>query len=91
MASFDAIIIGTGQAGPALTSWLTGLVAAGRRPNTDDLGLDRAGAQRDSRGYITVDDELRAMHIHPTVAEFIPSLLQDLAPLPAEPGNGKRG
>ena len=28
----------------------------------------------------------RAMHIHPTVAEFIPSMLQDLAPLPAEPG-----
>ncbi len=25
----------------------------------------------------------RAMHIHPTVAEFIPSLLGDLAPLPA--------
>jgi pyruvate/2-oxoglutarate dehydrogenase complex dihydrolipoamide dehydrogenase (E3) component len=24
----------------------------------------------------------RAMHIHPTVAEFIPSILQDLAPLP---------
>jgi uncharacterized membrane protein YecN with MAPEG domain len=26
----------------------------------------------------------RAMHIHPTVAEFIPSLLGDLAPLTAE-------
>jgi pyruvate/2-oxoglutarate dehydrogenase complex dihydrolipoamide dehydrogenase (E3) component len=26
----------------------------------------------------------RAMHIHPTVAEFIPSLLGDLAPLSAE-------
>jgi pyruvate/2-oxoglutarate dehydrogenase complex dihydrolipoamide dehydrogenase (E3) component len=25
----------------------------------------------------------RAMHIHPTVAEFIPSLLGDLAPMPA--------
>ena len=25
----------------------------------------------------------RAMHIHPTVAEFIPSILQDLAPLSA--------
>ena len=25
----------------------------------------------------------RAMHIHPTVSEFIPSILQDLAPLPA--------
>ena len=35
------------------------LVAAGRRPNTDDLGLDRAGVKRDERGYIVVDDELR--------------------------------
>ena len=25
----------------------------------------------------------RAMHIHPTVAEFIPTMLGDLAPLPA--------
>jgi pyruvate/2-oxoglutarate dehydrogenase complex dihydrolipoamide dehydrogenase (E3) component len=35
------------------------LVATGRRPNTDDLGLRRAGVQCDARGYITVDDELR--------------------------------
>ena len=35
------------------------LVATGRRPNTDDLGLDRAGVKRDERGYIVVDDELR--------------------------------
>jgi pyruvate/2-oxoglutarate dehydrogenase complex dihydrolipoamide dehydrogenase (E3) component len=35
------------------------LVAAGRRPNTDDLGLDRAGVRQDARGYIEVDDELR--------------------------------
>ena len=35
------------------------LVATGRRPNTDDLGLDRAGVKRDERGYIIVDDELR--------------------------------
>src|SRR5262249_31777512 len=35
------------------------LVAVGRRPNTDDLGLDEAGIVTDSRGYITVDDELR--------------------------------
>jgi len=27
----------------------------------------------------------RAMHIHPTVAEFIPSILQDLAPLSEPP------
>jgi pyruvate/2-oxoglutarate dehydrogenase complex dihydrolipoamide dehydrogenase (E3) component len=35
------------------------LVATGRRPNTDDLGLDRAGVRVDARGYIEVDDELR--------------------------------
>jgi pyruvate/2-oxoglutarate dehydrogenase complex dihydrolipoamide dehydrogenase (E3) component len=35
------------------------LVATGRRPNTDDLGLDRAGVKRDEHGYIVVDDELR--------------------------------
>jgi pyruvate/2-oxoglutarate dehydrogenase complex dihydrolipoamide dehydrogenase (E3) component len=34
-------------------------VAIGRRPNTDDLGLDRAGVKTDARGYIEVDDELR--------------------------------
>jgi pyruvate/2-oxoglutarate dehydrogenase complex dihydrolipoamide dehydrogenase (E3) component len=31
----------------------------GRRPNTDDLGLDRAGLRRDDHGYIVVDDQLR--------------------------------
>jgi pyruvate/2-oxoglutarate dehydrogenase complex dihydrolipoamide dehydrogenase (E3) component len=35
------------------------LVATGRRPNTDDLGLDKAGIGRDARGYIQVDDQLR--------------------------------
>ena len=35
------------------------LLAVGRRPNTDDLGLDRAGVATDAHGYITVDDQLR--------------------------------
>lgn len=35
------------------------LVAVGRRPNTDDLGLEAAGVQTDSRGYVVVDDQLR--------------------------------
>ena len=35
------------------------LLAVGRRPNTDDLGLDAAGIARDKQGYIVVDDELR--------------------------------
>ncbi len=35
------------------------LLAVGRRPNTDDLGLDKAGVAVNERGYIQVDDELR--------------------------------
>jgi pyruvate/2-oxoglutarate dehydrogenase complex dihydrolipoamide dehydrogenase (E3) component len=35
------------------------LVAIGRRPNTDDLGLDKAGIATDKHGYIQVDDQLR--------------------------------
>jgi len=35
------------------------LVAAGRRPNTDDLGLDRADVAVDEHGYVQVDDQLR--------------------------------
>ncbi len=34
------------------------LVAIGRTPNTDDLGLDRAGVKLDARGFIVVDDTL---------------------------------
>lgn len=34
------------------------LLAVGRIPNTDDLGLDAAGVEIDARGYIVVDDEL---------------------------------
>lgn len=35
------------------------LLAMGRRPNTDDLGLAQAGIAVDARGYITVDDRLQ--------------------------------
>jgi pyruvate/2-oxoglutarate dehydrogenase complex dihydrolipoamide dehydrogenase (E3) component len=35
------------------------LLAVGRRPNTDDLGLEKAGVHTDQRGYIVVDDQLR--------------------------------
>ena len=34
------------------------LAAVGRRPNTDQLGLDRAGIATDAHGFITVDDQL---------------------------------
>jgi pyruvate/2-oxoglutarate dehydrogenase complex dihydrolipoamide dehydrogenase (E3) component len=35
------------------------LAAVGRKANTDDLGLDKAGIATDPRGFIVVDDELR--------------------------------
>jgi pyruvate/2-oxoglutarate dehydrogenase complex dihydrolipoamide dehydrogenase (E3) component len=35
------------------------LLAVGRRPNTDDLGLENAGIASDAHGYITVDDGLQ--------------------------------
>ncbi|MBL8513624.1 MAG: FAD-containing oxidoreductase, partial [Betaproteobacteria bacterium] len=34
------------------------LLATGRRPNTDDLGLEAAGIATDARGFIPVDDAL---------------------------------
>jgi pyruvate/2-oxoglutarate dehydrogenase complex dihydrolipoamide dehydrogenase (E3) component len=35
------------------------LLAVGRVPNTEDLGLENAGVAVDRRGYIQVDDQLR--------------------------------
>ena len=35
------------------------LVAVGRRPNTDDLGLEAAGIEVNEQGFIKVDDKLR--------------------------------
>ena len=35
------------------------LVAIGRRPNTDDLGLDKTGVQVDGKGFIVTDAECR--------------------------------
>ncbi|MFT7033227.1 MAG: pyruvate/2-oxoglutarate dehydrogenase complex dihydrolipoamide dehydrogenase (E3) component [Cyclobacteriaceae bacterium] len=34
------------------------LLATGRQPNTDDLGLEKAGIQTNKRGYIQVNDQL---------------------------------
>jgi len=46
------------QEGPPEAVGSDVLLAVGRRPNTDDLALDRAGVAADARGYITVDDTL---------------------------------
>ena len=35
------------------------LLAVGRRPNTEDLGLENTDVERDQHGYIKVDDQLR--------------------------------
>jgi len=35
------------------------LLAVGRQPNTDDLGLEAAGVRTDARGYVVVDDQLK--------------------------------
>src|SRR5262249_7622159 len=47
---------------PAGYAEITGshlLLAIGRTPNTDHLGLAAAGVSVDARGFVTVDDELR--------------------------------
>ena len=44
--------------GPPQNAGSHALLAVGRRPNTDDLGLDNAGVATDAKGYITVDDDL---------------------------------
>ena len=38
------------------------LVSVGRKPFTDNLGLDEIGITRDERGYITVDKNFRTKH-----------------------------
>ena len=45
--------------GPPIARGSHVLLAVGRVPNTDDLGLDRAGIATDERGFITVDESLR--------------------------------
>lgn len=40
------------------------LLAVGRTPNTDDLGLEHAGVDLDGRGYVVVDDQLRTTAEH---------------------------
>jgi pyruvate/2-oxoglutarate dehydrogenase complex dihydrolipoamide dehydrogenase (E3) component len=37
------------------------LLAVGRRPNTDGIGLDAAGVKTDERGFIVVDEQCRSV------------------------------
>jgi pyruvate/2-oxoglutarate dehydrogenase complex dihydrolipoamide dehydrogenase (E3) component len=54
----------TARAGAAPIAGSHLLLAVGRRPNTDDLGLEHAGVHTDARGYITVDDQLKTSVDH---------------------------
>ena len=47
------------RAGEPLAEGSHLLLAVGRQPNTDDLGLEQAGVAVDARGYVTVDDQCR--------------------------------
>ena len=62
-AGVEALDAGTGEtrvtAGGETTAVDRVLVALGRRPNTDGLGLETAGVDRDPQGFIVVDDKLR--------------------------------
>jgi pyruvate/2-oxoglutarate dehydrogenase complex dihydrolipoamide dehydrogenase (E3) component len=55
----DIAVVLECASGPPLAIGSHVLLAVGRRPNTDDLGLDKAGVKTDAHGYIVVDDELR--------------------------------
>jgi pyruvate/2-oxoglutarate dehydrogenase complex dihydrolipoamide dehydrogenase (E3) component len=56
----DRIAVGLGcKEGAPRVSGTHLLLAVGRVPNTDDLGLEAAGIATDQRGYIVVDEALR--------------------------------
>jgi pyruvate/2-oxoglutarate dehydrogenase complex dihydrolipoamide dehydrogenase (E3) component len=56
----ECIVVGLDCADPSREVEGTHLLlAVGRVPNTHDLGLDKAGVETDSAGYIKVDDYLR--------------------------------
>jgi dihydrolipoamide dehydrogenase len=52
------VVVASGDAEETVTADLC-LVAIGRGPVTDDLGLEEAGVTLDERGYVAVDDHLR--------------------------------
>lgn len=58
--SGDQVVVGAlcGDASQAVVGSHV-LLAVGRQPNTDDLGLAAAGIAMDGRGYIQVDEQLR--------------------------------
>ena len=61
MATFQILAFDGGWPSEVVGSHL--LLATGRRPNTDDLGLEKAGIETNARGFIPVDDQLRTNHL----------------------------
>ncbi len=56
----DGVSVGlTCKSGPPRERGTHLLLAVGRVPNTDDLGLESAGIRIDKRGYLEVDETLR--------------------------------
>ena len=53
-----AVSVECGEGGPEVSGSHV-LIAVGRTPNTQDLGVDQAGVVTDQRGYIVVDDQLQ--------------------------------
>ena len=62
-ADGDGVAVNTRADGPTVKGSHL-LVAVGRQPNTDDLGLEAAGVETDQRGYVLVDDQLRTTVEH---------------------------
>ena len=100
MITYDAIVIGTGQAGPYVTSRLAGAgmkvaviernAFGGTCVNTGCIPTKtmvasayaarvaaRAAEYGVDVGPVRVDIR-RAMHIHPTVSELVPTMLSEL-------------
>ena len=55
----NRIVVGSTCADGAGVTGSHVLLAVGRQPNTDSLGLEQAGIRTDARGYIEVDDQCR--------------------------------
>lgn len=51
------------------------MVTVGRRPNTDNLGLEKAGVQVNDRGLVNVDDQYRTTQPHIfAIGDIVPGL-----------------
>lgn len=55
----NRIVVGSTCADGAGVTGSHVLLAVGRQPNTDSLGLEQAGIRTDARGYVEVDDQCR--------------------------------